>query len=370
MKVRAAFQNGHRPMWEAPSATNSQSAGQPDRRRVNMPAWTLSAGLHLAFFLLLACFVRPPSNRSAPEPDRSVSIVLAKRSAANQTEYFTSDDEDRAANQAAAGESAEKIEARTDPVGNPLPSAAAAESLLLDVDLPKPPDGHARADANPGDLLRLHNVDSSGRPQILPGLGNDEILANDPLRNRVAGPTGPTTSVTLFGRTGVGRSFVFLIDRSKSMGGHGLGAIAAAQTELVRELAHLEPDHRFQVIAYNQGLRRLSRSGMVEASKDNKDLVEHFLRETVAAGGTAHEPALTAALRLRPDVVFVLTDGGEPHLSEPEIDLLTRENRGHTTVHCLHFGSGPLQQPDNFLSRFASRNGGGYGYVDMMQAGR
>ena len=66
---------------------------------------------------------------------------------------------------------------------------------------------------------------------------NDEILANDPLRNRSAGPSGPTAKMTLFGRAGVGRSFVFLIDRSKSMGSQGLGAIAAAQRELVREPA-------------------------------------------------------------------------------------------------------------------------------------
>jgi hypothetical protein len=159
---------------------------------------------------------------------------------------------------------------------------------------------------------------------------------------------------------------VFLIDRSKSMGSQGLGAIAAAQRELVRELAKLEPDHRFQIIAYNQGLMMFSRRGMVEASESNRQLADEFLTTVVAAGGTEHEPALSIALRFKPDVIFVLTDGGDPPLSSPEIDLLTRENDGHTAIHCVHFGSGPLQDKDNFLRRLAARNSGGYTYVDMM----
>ena len=75
---------------------------------------------------------------------------------------------------------------------------------------------------------------------------------------------------------------------------------------------------------------------------------------------------LSIALRLRPDVIFVLTDGGDPPLSSPEMELLTRENDGRTAIHCVHFGSGPLQDEDNFLRRLAARNSGGYAYVDMM----
>jgi len=238
------------------------------------------------------------------------------------------------------------------------------------VDLPNPTAGPVPAGIDADALLRLPASSGSRRPQILPGLGDDKILENDPLRGGTSEPSGPTAKLTLFGHAGEGRSFVFLIDRSKSMGSHGLGAIAAAERELVRELAHLTREHPFQIIAYNQSLRALERTGMLEASEENKDRARRFLRETVAAGSTAHEPALTAALRLKPDVVFLLTDGGEPLLTAPEIDLLTRENRRRTAIHCLHFGSGPLQDEDNFLVRLARRNGGRYGYVDMMRSAR
>ncbi len=253
-----------------------------------------------------------------------------------------------------------------DPVGDPFPPAAATDSMLADVDLPEPAGGLARAGLDGDALLRLSAPTRSGRPRILPGLGDDEIIEGDPLRNRPAGPSGPTARMTLFGHAGEGRSFVFLIDRSKSMGRHGLGAIAAAERELLRELENLKPDHKFQIIAYNQGLRAISRKEMLDASEENKQLAHRFMRETVAAGSTEHEPALTAALRLKPDVVFLLTDGGEPLLSAPEIDLLTRENGRRTVIHCLQFGSGPLQEEDNFLAQLAQRNGGGYGYIDMM----
>ena len=109
-----------------------------------------------------------------------------------------------------------------------------------------------------------------------------------------------------------------------------------------------------------------SRKGMIEASELNRQRADQFLTTVVAAGGTEHEPPLSIALRLKPEVIFVLTDGGDPPLSGPEIELLTRENDGRAAIHCVHFGSGPLQEEDNFLRRLAARNSGTYGYVDMM----
>jgi hypothetical protein len=291
--------------------------------------------------------------------------VLAERSGAEATRYFATSDQEAGDRRSPQTPPRTTSASEASDPGDPLPAAAAAaESLLLDADLPKLAEGVSGAGVD-GDSLQLPALTGTGRPRILPGLGDEEILANDPLRNRPAGPSGPTAKMTLFGRAGVGRSFVFLIDRSKSMGSQGLGAIAAAQRELVRELAQLAPDHRFQIIAYNQGLLMLSRRGMVEATEQNRLRADEFLTTVVAAGGTEHEPPLSIALRLRPDVIFVLTDGGDPPLSNPEIDLLTRENDGHTAIHCVHFGSGVLQDKDNFLRQLAARNSGGYSYVDV-----
>jgi hypothetical protein len=294
--------------------------------------------------------------------------VLASRSTGEPTEYFSATEADPAVNESAAA--ADPSAARPSAGGgggDPFPSEAAAESLLADVELPERLEGLGPAGISGDALARLPAGSGPGRPRILPGLGDDEILENDPLRNRGGGQSGPTTTVELFGHSGKGNSFVFLIDRSRSMGSQGLGAIAAAERELVRELARLTPDHRFQIIVYNQSYRVLNRGGMLDGSEENKELAGKFLSRTIAAGGTEHEPALSAALRLRPDVIFLLTDGGTPPLSSAEIDLLTRENAGRTAIHCLHFGSGALQHAENFLARLARRNGGGYSYIDMMR---
>jgi hypothetical protein len=72
-----------------------------------------------------------------------------------------------------------------------------------------------------------------GRPRI-PGSSLDEaaILAEDALIPREKIPTGPTAQLSLFGSANAeGRSFVFVIDRSNSMGGEGLGAITNAVTK-------------------------------------------------------------------------------------------------------------------------------------------
>jgi hypothetical protein len=348
-------------MSQPPFAAESSPAGFAGGRRISLPAGLMSMLLHLLLVLAAASIVRPQILRPQEEPDRQVSIVLASRSGRAATEYFAASDQSATSNPPANSEQQDAASQSARDGGDPLPAAAVAESMLADADLPTHTAGVPGVD---GDALQLPPLTDSGRPRILPGLGDDEILQDDPLRNRPPGPSGPTAKMTLFGHVAEGRSFVFVIDRSRSMGGQGLGVIAAAERELVRELANLEPIHRFQIIAYNQSFTMLNRKGMLEASGTNKQLAARFLSGIVAAGGTEHEPPLAVALRFRPEVILLLTDGEDPPLSSPEIDLLTRESAGHTAIHCLHFGSGPLQQEDNFLRRLARLNGGNYSYVD------
>lgn len=355
-------------MSPSPPDTPDRPPEPRSRRPRSLPAWTLSTVLHVAVLLLAAWAIRPQTAAVVDEPDRTVSIVLASRSTDNTTEYFSRDETDPAAVDAATSAGQPTTAPAAPEAGDPFPADAAAESLLAEAHLPDLLDGLGPAAVDGSALAGLPAGPGPGRPRILPGQGDDEILANDPLRNRARVQSGPTTTIELFGHAGQGNTFAFLIDRSRSMGGEGLGAIAAAERELVRELARLTPEHRFQIIVYNQSYRPLNRAGLLAATDENKKRAEAFLSRTVAAGGTEHEPPLTAALRMRPDVIFLLTDGGPPPLTSAEIDLLTAENGGRSTIHCLHFGSGPLQNENNFLARLARRNGGGYRYIDMLRS--
>ena len=71
-------------------------------------------------------------------------------------------------------------------------------------------------------------------------------------------------------RAAVGNSFVFVIDRSKSMGGEGLGALDAAGEELTTALARLEPAHRFQVIAYHRQPVYLGQRRLLDATPEKQ----------------------------------------------------------------------------------------------------
>jgi hypothetical protein len=210
---------------------------------------------------------------------------------------------------------------------------------------------------------------ASGRPK-LPFSTIDEgaVLAADALVPREVQPTGPTAKLSIFGSADAeGRSFVFVIDRSQSMGGDGLGAIAAAARELAAEVGALTAEQTFQVVTYNQSAAYFSGRELVPATDENKAALVKFIAGTVAAGPTEHERGLRAALRLRPEVIFLLTDGGDPHLKPAQCAAIRDEAAGRTSIHCLHFGrgAGGAAASDHFLRRLAAENRGSYVYIDM-----
>jgi len=208
---------------------------------------------------------------------------------------------------------------------------------------------------------------SNSRPR-LPGIDESAIIADEQAKLRAANARGPTTKLGVFGsKEAVGGSFVFLIDRSQSMGGGGLGVLQDAEDELVRALKGLEAKHRFQVVVYHDKSVYLQRRELLPATAANKALVPGFLSTKAAFGATEHERALMSALSLEPDVIFLLTDGGEPLLKDQQIRAIAKFASPRTSIHCVQFGSGPLQDSNIFLARLAAATGGEYGYVDVNQ---
>jgi hypothetical protein len=73
--------------------------------------------------------------------------------------------------------------------------------------------------------------------------------------------------------------------------------------------------------------------------------------------------AVQLALRLHPDVLFFLTDGGKPGLSSSDLDELKRLNDRHTRIHCVQFSS--QDDPDaaeaaEFLRKLSAQSDGEY----------
>jgi len=219
-------------------------------------------------------------------------------------------------------------------------------------------------------------------PAVTPGLGAGSLEGGG-LGSAQGTTKGSSGTKNLRGggyaRTGVfgieseGYKFIYVFDRSGSMGGHGGAPLAAAKKQLIDSLQHLGQTHQFQIIFYNDDPHVFNLTGspsrLVFANDQNKTLAERFIGSITADGGTAHEEALTKALRMGPDVIFFLTDADEPRLGATELQRIARANKG-AVINTIEFGYGPAFENDNFLIRLARQNRGKHVYVDISQLPR
>jgi len=333
-----------------------------------LPAWVVSLCIHAVLFVLLGVFMRPQrvGMPADSEPQRESQVVLVRNTDGKQTEYFLdSSPDEKSAENTEENEVEKASDSRAASAQSPLPPAAAAKALVnLETDLPLPRQ-HDIGDS--GNLLVTPNLTGgSGRP-FLPGPSDAEFISAEQALRAARGPKGDSVGVSLFsGPPAEGRSFVFVIDRSRSMGEEGLGALNAAANELATQLAALKSNHTFQIIAYHHiPLYMSDERDLLEATGANKNLGPTFIREISAFGGTNHEVALLAALRLETDVIFFMTDGGDPYLSAGQMERIRRRASGKTAIHCVQFGFGDDPPEEKFMQELAAQNAGGYSYVNM-----
>jgi von Willebrand factor type A domain len=161
-----------------------------------------------------------------------------------------------------------------------------------------------------------------------------------------------------------GRTFVYVIDRSSSMGPRG--GLRAARQELMSSLQQLPPAARFQVIVYNRVAEPLlpDRPSMLEVTPESLERIAERLSGLRAEGGTDHLPALRRGLALRPDVIFFLTDADD--LTNDLLRAVTRLNPGrHTIIHAIELNALNRDRPDMPMHVLARENGGTYRAVDL-----
>lgn len=326
-----------------------------------VPAWLMSLACHLLAVILGTLLVRGTGPaKGISEADRPAAIALVRREG-GQTRYFA--DDERQAAVLAATASATATSAAGGGSGNDALPTAEPPPLLPNVSLPSLPGAVVGGE---GLVAAPQPGASRGRPRILPGLDDAAIRAADAAIPREQLPTGPTAQMSLFGSAEAeGRSFVFVIDRSQSMGGSGLGAIQAAAEELHSQVKQLSPEQTFQVVAYNQSVAYFSGGGLVSADEQSQASLVRFVADLAAYGQTEHSRGLLAALRFKPEVIFLLTDGGDPALDSLQLRTIREQAAGRTSIHCLHFGRGPAPEGEHFLKKLAAECRGSYVYIDM-----
>lgn len=102
------------------------------------------------------------------------------------------------------------------------------------------------------------------------------------------------------------RKIVYVVDRSGSM----LETFVYVQQELKRSIAALRRSQKFHVIFFNDGapLQNPPRK-LVSAIAAQKQEFFDFLDRVVPNGGTKPERAMHQALRMEPDLIYLLSDG-------------------------------------------------------------
>lgn len=224
----------------------------------------------------------------------------------------------------------------------------------------------------------LENVDV---PATMP-FGNDAITAaREGTLTATAGSSagGPSAGTQFFGIKASGRKVVYVFDRSDSMNSvfqvtledrrtQSLIISDCAKTELLASLANLDEQQRFQILFYNHEvcpfLGRGSRFRLVPASNKNIGRAEDFVRYLQNYGRTLHLQALEAALKLEPDVIYLLTDGeAQDDPSEMDLTKLRRLNKGKAAIHVVLIC--PTPRIDSTLIRLAEENGGQHRFLNL-----
>ena len=302
-----------------------------------IPAWMLSTALHTIVIVVLALVVRFTPASPPGEPNRAVGVVLA-RSDAGEVEYFDEAQADSESSSSATRNS-------TATADTPLPTETV---LPIDVGGVLPSAEDPIGAGTLGEIL----PDADGMTQ-----------GTNPGKQ-----FGGAAQTSVYGLQGEGSRFLYVFDRSGSMSGYGGRPLRSAQAELIASLNDLDSTHQFQIIFYNEEpnvFRPDNRAPrLVFGDDQGKALAQRFVRGIVAAGGTRHMEPLVMALRMRPDVIFFLTDAEEPKLSADELAQIRRLNKG-SQIHAIEFGFGPTTGDDNFLRRLARQNGGQHAYVDI-----
>lgn len=184
---------------------------------------------------------------------------------------------------------------------------------------------------------------------------------------QIVSPSAVQTGI--FGLEARGSRFVYVFDRSASMAEPDGRPLARAKEELLRSLDQLGDVQQFYIIFYNERMQLFTPGAarrLVFATEDNRRAARRFVESIRAAGGTRHAEPLAAALRLAPDVIFMLTDGDEADDLSAEEHARLAESLGRTRCMIVQFGGdGAVRSPR--LARLATQSGGGYTVVDATE---
>ncbi len=315
----------------AKSAGEEQSVGKLGARYA-LPSWAISILFHIGLIVAAALTIQlGPVGMKADDTTSIGGEIVLKQMTEEGEKFYTE-------------ESAKALDVLSDtPSPDPLSDAPSVTPSF-----------------NPLELDALGPSNSTDRTS---GGGLSEIIGN-PGQPRAAGHTSRTTFMSMEAE---GSSFVYLIDRSASMGDGRVGSrLNYAVTQAQASLRHLDDNTRFQILFYNHDVLPFRITGKAEqmhfATDQNKTLANRFLGGVGATGNTESAKAIIRALGYGPDVIFFLSDS-QSNLNYVDLDRIKRRNGGSVSINVIEFAPTPGDPTKNNLRQLASQNNGKYQFV-------
>ena len=174
-------------------------------------------------------------------------------------------------------------------------------------------------------------------------------------------PANPGDTNSIFPTKGA--SFAYVVDISGSMGapsgGNGMTRQDRLDEALTNSINGLTTKQSFYINAFANRPHPMPTNALVLATAANKKTyIDWYLAEG-KGGGTYPLDSMTAALDLKPAVIFLLTDGA---FDQPPVEQLinTRNADRKIIIHTICLGE---QFSEAFLKKIASENGGTYRFI-------
>ncbi|MCE9604823.1 MAG: hypothetical protein K8U03_07975 [Planctomycetia bacterium] len=162
---------------------------------------------------------------------------------------------------------------------------------------------------------------------------------------------------TFFGVEAKGRSFVFVVDTSGSMSTND--RYMRCRAELLRSIGALKPNQKYFVTFFNHTTFAMPERHLVEAKPEQITKTQEWCKLAIPAGGTEPWDGLAMALRMKPDAIYLLTDGDfDPAVYDKM--ALAQPKTKKIPVHTIGFES---LNGGRLLEAIARLTGGNYLYV-------
>jgi hypothetical protein len=259
-------------------------------------------------------------------------------------------------------------------------------SAASKIELPPVPEIAAARNATPTPLMAA--------------AGQNAAFGSGPSMMGSLAGTGSGAAINFFGIRDRSSSVVIMIDVSDSMftrtGDAEAGKLAkrgkdqnfqTVREEAIRLVQSLGPNVQFGIVRW-AGSARSWKPELIPATDENKQAaIDHIQKEVdmktarskkPEAGGTRHDLALEAAFNLKPEVIYMLTDGNatiaehkggmRPIPAEEIFKVVTAGQKNLRTsarVHVIYYLTGTEREEEReMLMTLAVRNGGQFRPVE------